>query len=180
MIDMVYHNDLARIPTMEQIDSSTMIVGRPYEFSFSPSANATISVMYSRVPPTEATTAILAPDSTSDFAPYYRKLSEIRTTESSDRDDEHPTDASIAFATVVLDAFRQQDLIPTRVVTSAEGGVAICVVRGGKYSDIECLNTGTILGVNSAMVGIPDVWEIQRNLDEIDLSVARIKEFVGR
>ena len=51
-------------------------------------------------------------------------------------------------------------LVPTRIVPSAEGGIAVCFVHGDRYADLECLNSGEILAVTYRGVAEPLVWEV--------------------
>ena len=56
-----------------------------------------------------------------------------------------PSARALTDAWTVLDSLVEADLRPTRVTTSAEGGIAFIFERGGKYADIECLNNGCVL-----------------------------------
>jgi hypothetical protein len=77
----------------------------------------------------------------------------------------------------VLDRLNQMEFIPDKVVASAEGGVAICFSRENKYSDLECLNTGEILGVISDRKDRPTAWEVDNSPYSIAQAAIRIREF---
>ena len=90
-----------------------------------------------------------------------------------------PASAATTWARLFLQAFRKDELIPTRVVASAEGGVAICFVNGKKYADIECLNTGVILGVTSNSRDRPIVWKVEQSASGVALASQRIRKFIN-
>jgi hypothetical protein len=91
---------------------------------------------------------------------------------------EAPSNVAIAWAHLVLQQLQTDGLLPTRVVASAEGGVGICFIDGSKYADIECLNSGAILGVTSDKRHRPIVWEVQQDAREIARAAQRIREFI--
>jgi hypothetical protein len=91
---------------------------------------------------------------------------------------EKPSDYAIAWASAMLEQFLADELPPTRVVASAEGGVAICFVNGNKYADVEFLNTGEILGVVSNRRDRPVAWEVGANSAGMAGASARIREFL--
>lgn len=114
------------------------------------------------------------------FELHYRQLRSLRTDPSlwnTDTDAEPPSSQSIAWAEAVLQRLEADALLPTRVVASAEGGVAICFVRGDAYSDIEILNSGQILGVTTDRVNRPMVWEIGSDARDIAGASATIRAF---
>lgn len=78
-----------------------------------------------------------------------------------------PNETAIKAALQILTYIRLESMVPSRIVASAEGGIAIVFVKGSKYADIECLNDGNIV------IGITD-----RNgfIDAIDTSVDSIEE----
>jgi hypothetical protein len=121
-----------------------------------------------------------APLANDEFSPHFAKLNQIMGTpglwpEGADS----PSEDSFRWASVVLKKFQEYDFAPTRIVASAEGGIAICFISGDKYSDIECLNSGGILGVNSDRINSPVAWEIDYNDRAIAESVARIRDFLN-
>jgi hypothetical protein len=145
-------------------------------FVSSPSSARPVSHV---TPPTDSSTGIVCAPRSDEFAPHFAKLGEIAKTPSLwPADGKPPSNEAIALARWVLLKFRDYGLTPSRVVASAEGGVAICIVKGGKYSDIECLDSGAILAVNSDKKSLPDVWEVKPDLSDIAMSISRIRRFI--
>ena len=89
-----------------------------------------------------------------------------------------PSDIALALARFVLQDLQSGDMQPNRVVASAEGGAAVCFINGNKYADIECLDSGTILGVISNKHDRPIVWEIEPYPRDIARAIERIREFI--
>ena len=88
-----------------------------------------------------------------------------------------PTEFAMTWAQLVLQQLQGDNLLPTRAVASAEGGIGICFVDGTKYADIECLNSGVILGVISNKSARPIVWEIEQDPRGLTQASQRIREF---
>jgi hypothetical protein len=144
-------------------------------------ANTATAVFYAIRPADSSTGICYVPDSVDQFADHFIKLAKILTTPSLwPEGAEGPSESAGRVARLVLSQFKEFDLVPTKVVASAEGGVAICVVRGERYSDVECLNSGEILAVNSDKKNLPDVWEIKRETNDLALSLSRIRTFVNK
>lgn len=93
---------------------------------------------------------------------------------------EAPTRLAIEYAKAILEELQRIELVPDRVVESAEGGVAIYFVSGNKYSDLECLNTGEILGVTSNRKDRPVAWEVDKSPHGIARAAARIRKFLNK
>lgn len=91
---------------------------------------------------------------------------------------EAPSASSIALAQSILLHLAKSDLMPDRVTASADGGAAICFVRGDLYCDLECLNTGTILGVTTDRQSRPAVWDVEPSARGIEQGVSRIRRFL--
>jgi hypothetical protein len=91
---------------------------------------------------------------------------------------DEPSENAAAWATAMLEQLLVDQLSPTRVVASAEGGIAICFIRGDKYADIEFLNTGKILGVISNRRDRPSAWEIEESAFGLARASLRIREFL--
>ena len=89
-----------------------------------------------------------------------------------------PEPATQTLASVMLRQLHAAELAPTRIVASAEGGIAICFVRGDKYADIEFLNSGEILGVASNRRDRPTIWSIDPGLRELASAILRISNFL--
>jgi len=75
----------------------------------------------------------------------------------------------------VISALESRALPPTRVVASSEGGVAICFVKGNRYADIECLNSGEILAVMYEATNEPHAWEISGRGGELIGAIEQIR-----
>jgi hypothetical protein len=87
-----------------------------------------------------------------------------------------PNRRSIELASqVVLSATETR---PTRVLASAQGGVAIYFVRGNKHGDIECFNSGELVATISDDEDLPRVWEIRPS--EIKSAIRTISAFLER
>lgn len=113
------------------------------------------------------------------FAEHYERLRVIETERSMwPEDAEPPSSSAVYLAWMVINQLYKDEIIPTRVVASAEGGVAICFVVGEKYADIECLNKGAILGVISNRHDPPMAWEIEQNPSEIARASFRVWQFL--
>lgn len=116
-----------------------------------------------------------------EFAEHYAKLSQIVIDRALwPEDAEPPVALAVSWAWVVIQQLIDDELIPTKVVASAEGGVAVCFVVGDKYADIECLNSGEILGVISNRRDRPSAWKIELNTSDIARATARICQFLRR
>lgn len=114
------------------------------------------------------------------FAEHFLKLREIAENPSLwPTEAEGPSSKTIAWASRILQHLQDMELAPTRVVASAEGGAAICFVKGNKYSDLECLNTGEILGVVSNRKDRPIAWEVEQSAGGIAQAAVRIREFLN-
>ena len=92
---------------------------------------------------------------------------------------EPPSGPAVAWAHLIIQQLQFDNLLPTRVVASAEGGVGVCFVDGIKYADIECLNSGTILGVTSDKSARPIAWEVEQSARGLALASDRIRQFIG-
>lgn len=114
-----------------------------------------------------------------EFAEHYAKLNSI-TGDSVflPEDAEPPTIEARNWTWLVIQQLVEDGLVPSKVVASAEGGIAVCFVSGNKYADIECLNSGEILGVLTNKRDRPTVWEIEPDPSEIARATGRIAEFI--
>ena len=90
-----------------------------------------------------------------------------------------PSESARLYAQLALNYLAVEELSPDRIIASAEGGVALCFELGEKYADIECLNSGEILGVLSNRRDRPDVWEIEQSTSGVASAAARIREFIS-
>ncbi|NJM46256.1 MAG: hypothetical protein HC860_08800 [Alkalinema sp. RU_4_3] len=89
---------------------------------------------------------------------------------------ETPNKTSVDAAKSVLMSLFQMELIPDHITASVENGVGISFVRGEKYADIECFNSGEILAVISDRHSSPTVWEITNIPQDITLSLSKISD----
>jgi len=79
---------------------------------------------------------------------------------------EVPTKIVISAASNIVDKLIEVGLNPDAIVPSAEGGVAICFVKDGRYADIECLNSGETLAVKYSRTENPIVWVVDGDSTE--------------
>ena len=113
------------------------------------------------------------------FDQHFAKLLAVRNDSSLLPDGaEKPSNYAIALASAMIEQLFVDELPPTRVVASAEGGVAICFVNGNKYADVEFLNTGKILGVVSNRRDKPVAWEVGPHSAGMSSASARIRDFI--
>jgi hypothetical protein len=90
-----------------------------------------------------------------------------------------PSDLARRLSEVVLRALRLSDLSPTRVVPSAEGGIAFVFCRHDRYADIEIFNSGEVLAVTSDRKGEPTVWAVPMDGgDGLLASVRTIRDYL--
>ena len=89
-----------------------------------------------------------------------------------------PASNAQALAFVMLQQLQADQIVPTRIVASAEGGIAICFVSDDKYADVEFLNSGEILGVVSNRRDQPTVWSIDQSSRELTGAAIRISHFL--
>jgi hypothetical protein len=123
--------------------------------------------------------AIPATSEHAGFAVHFAKLNKLAIDHSLwPNHAEPPSGFAMAWAQLILDQLQNDKLLPTRVVASAEGGVGVCFVDGIKYADIECLNSGTILGVTSDRSTRPVAWEVEQSAGGIARASERIREFI--
>lgn len=114
------------------------------------------------------------------FAEHALKLKELQTDSLLlPEGAEAPTDMAMEWAQLVFDQLIRAELLPTKVVASAEGGVAYCFVAGDKYADIECLNSGALLGVTTNKRDRPFVWEIDPSANGIVRACETVEQFLS-
>jgi hypothetical protein len=112
------------------------------------------------------------------FGLYFAKLQLLQTDSSlCPEGAEKPQDRAIVLAFAVLSRLEDDMQRPSKVVASAEGGIAICFTKDDDYADIECFNDGAILGVTSNRRDRPDVWEIEPSASGIARASIRIRSF---
>jgi hypothetical protein len=111
------------------------------------------------------------------FASYFAMLDSLVGSGSAGSS-EPISQESLDRARAILHKLESEKLQPLKIVPAAEGGVAICFANHEKYSDIECLNSGEILGVISNRRDHPTVWEIEPSADGFAKAIARIRDFL--
>jgi hypothetical protein len=89
-----------------------------------------------------------------------------------------PNDFALAWARLFLQQIQSDDFLPTGILASAEGGVGIYFVDGDKYADIECFNSGAILGVISNRRDRPVAWEVEQDESGLACASLRIRKFL--
>jgi hypothetical protein len=114
----------------------------------------------------------------SPFNPHFSKLMRLMKDRSLWQDGaEAPGPIAQEWALIALAQLQSDQFLPSRVVASAEGGVAICFSKGNKYADIEFLNSGEILGVVSNRRDRPVAWEIAATPSDLARASVRIRHF---
>jgi hypothetical protein len=114
-----------------------------------------------------------------EFDIHFSKLKALATNQSLwPENSEPPSDFATTWMHAIIQQLQADNLFPTRVVASAEGGTGICFIVGNNYADIECLNAGTILGVISNKRDRPIVWAIEQNARGLARASERIREFI--
>src|ERR1700722_7664527 len=89
----------------------------------------------------------------SEFGHHFAKLKAIQTDQMLwPYGAEGPRQEAIFWASQVLSRLEDDMMRPSRIVASADGGVAVCFVKGDLYAHIECFNDGMILGAASNQV----------------------------
>jgi len=89
-----------------------------------------------------------------------------------------PNVMAIDAAAWVLEYLGKISFMPTRIVASVEGGVAICFVSKDKYADIECFNSGEILAATSDGKNDPNIWSVPQNISGILETVKGIRDYI--
>lgn len=113
------------------------------------------------------------------FTPHFNKLKKLQADSTLwPSEAEQPSADALGWGRSILLRLFACDVLPARVIASAEGGVAVCFVDGDRYADIESHNSGVILGVLSNKRNRPTVWEVERSADGIARAVQRIGEFI--
>lgn len=152
------------------------------EYTYPPEIIAPVGVQTNPHPEWKVTVPA-NPDATTGqrggFEAHFEKLKALATDQALWADEQlPPSQNALAWARIALQDLQQNEMRPTKIVASAEGGAAICFVEGNKYADLECLNSGAILGVTSNKHDRPVVWEIEPDARGIARAVARIREFI--
>lgn len=114
-----------------------------------------------------------------EFESSFRGLEELET-DWNGYDSAPPSSLSLQRAQGFLNALAAMRFRPTRIVPSAEGGVAVIFSDGRRYGDVEFFNRGAIVGATYTGRNEPDIWE----LGPTDMSylegAGRIREFFSQ
>jgi hypothetical protein len=92
---------------------------------------------------------------------------------------EPPNITALDEARAILARLRMVGFFPYRVSASAEGGVGICFRNGKRYADLECFNTGEVIGITSDGEGQIEPFEVSRNYEDQTAAIDRIRSFVA-
>jgi hypothetical protein len=88
---------------------------------------------------------------------------------------EPPDERSLSSAGFLLSRFAATECMPSRLIPSAEGGVALVFEEPGKYADIECFNDGDIVAAICPDRTEPFIWEVLDGYEEE--AISRIDSF---
>jgi len=123
----------------------------------------------------------IVPGSLKDhFEEHFLKLKDLANNSSLwPRGADQPLSGAMGQAHGILEILRSSSVLPTRIVASGEGGIAICFIHGDNYADIECLNSGEILGITSNRHDRPVAWEIRPSVNGVVEGVYRIQRFLA-
>jgi len=90
-----------------------------------------------------------------------------------------PSEDSMETAFELFCRLTDNQVFPTRVLPSPEGGVGLCFSRNDRYADLECFNSGNTLAAISDRHGKVDVFEVDPlNEKEMDDVIFRIGQFL--
>jgi len=89
---------------------------------------------------------------------------------------EAPNQWTVDCARELLKSLASEDLEPSNINASAEGGICLSFKTKTHYSDIECFNTGEVFVVTSENGENTKVWEIQES--EFGTTVNHIQSFL--
>lgn len=93
-------------------------------------------------------------------------------------DSEPPNSTALYWGRVVIEILTSINFPPLHISASAEEGINISFICDEKYADIECLNTGEILAVNSNRRDHPDVWQVNPRKKDIKHSLEKIRAYL--
>ncbi|MGI8638884.1 MAG: hypothetical protein ACR2MG_02905 [Pyrinomonadaceae bacterium] len=122
---------------------------------------------------------ISLPENRKNFESFYKKLRGFsKLNKGWDSYDAEPPDLlAIAKTREILKKLEELNFVPTDVCPSVEGGASIYFVKGNKYADVECFNSGEILGGVANREDEPTVLEI--DLNTIGGFIERIQQFLN-
>jgi hypothetical protein len=88
---------------------------------------------------------------------------------------EAPNDDARKLAAGILDLLEASLLPPTRLMPSAEGGIALAFVSGDCQAGIEIYNTGEIAAATWSAQGAPIVWDLENSESALKKAIEQIR-----
>ena len=88
---------------------------------------------------------------------------------------ESPNDSARSQASIILSALEAQLLPPSRLMPSAEGGIALSFVDGENRAEIEIYNTGEVVAATYSAQSEPDVWELNNTGAALETAIGAIR-----
>ena len=113
---------------------------------------------------------------------YIKQLTQLSTLDD-DWDSygaETPNQWAIGCALEVLKNLASEDLEPSSIDASVEGGVCLSFQTESYYGDIECFNSGEVFAVTSKNGEDTEVWEIRDPLFHVAPAIHRIQSFFAK
>ncbi|NJK89156.1 MAG: hypothetical protein HC923_06940 [Myxococcales bacterium] len=111
------------------------------------------------------------------LAPALERISRLQS-------DHHPGIETVARreASTLLDTiYYRTSLRPTRISSSAEGGIAVVFEVPGRYADVECLNDGSVVAGLTDFEGHQEVHELYLdNRTQVVRVLREIQRFIER
>jgi hypothetical protein len=89
-----------------------------------------------------------------------------------------PSRTSTQNASRVIAFIEGSDLAALRILPSADGGVALCFIRGDRYADLECSNDGEIFGVRYVGKETPSLLSTDSSDDSIRAALKLIQDHI--
>jgi hypothetical protein len=90
-----------------------------------------------------------------------------------------PSPQTLAFVRRILAWLEHPSYRPSGIIASAEGGVALCFVRGDKYGHVEILNSGEVTQVMYEGKQRPIVRELSQSESAIGKALEDIREYLA-
>lgn len=90
-------------------------------------------------------------------------------------DGDPPNQTATALALKVLTLLRAAALPPTRLLPSAEGGIAMSFVKDSRRAEIEIYNTGEIAAVAHSGQDRPTAWDLEGRDESILAAIEQIR-----
>lgn len=91
---------------------------------------------------------------------------------------ETPNETSLDLARRILEQLSNLLFEPSRVVPSAEGGVAIIFQEDDRYALFECFNDGDIAGMMMDRQAVRDVFQVDVDTAELGQAIEQIRAFI--